>query len=137
MVNRRMAAPSGSTTAGGAWRKAMPIGWVGIPRVSRRRMAGGVRTAISTRTVPLAARSVAISVAELPDPTTRTVWPAYGPGFRYRDECSTGGRNDSDPGQVAIRGAVQAPVASTTRRASSWLIDVVSVHPPWGAAVSP
>ncbi len=81
-------------------------------------MLGGVRTARSTGT-PLDARSTATSVAEFPEPTTRTRRPAYGPGRRYSEVWINSRRKLSRPVQAGIWGSVQAPVASTTRPASS------------------
>jgi hypothetical protein len=91
-------------------------------------MLGGVRTANSTGT-PLAARSAATSVAELPDPIKRVGRPAYGPGRRYSEVWITGGRKLSRPVQGGMCGSVQAPVASTTRLASSSPWDVLNTQP--------
>ena len=71
----------GFISRSGARFRAMPISWLGTPRVSRRTMFGGVLTERSTWQ-PTSASSSAISAAELPAPTTSTCLPRYGDGSR-------------------------------------------------------
>ena len=80
-VSRRIPAASGSITGAGNRFSAMPNTWLGIPNRSRRTMFGGVRTD-SVTLAPAPSRSSAISVAELPAPTTSTSCPAYDDGSR-------------------------------------------------------
>jgi hypothetical protein len=76
-----VAATKGFITPGGALINARPNSWIGKPKISLRRMLGGVRTE-SVTVAPTLSRSRAISVAELPAPTTNTSRPAYADGSR-------------------------------------------------------
>ena len=79
--SRRRKAESGFISRSGIRFTAIPKSWLGTPRVSRRTMFGGVRTARSTM-APARTRSTAISAAELPAPMTSTLCPAYGVALR-------------------------------------------------------
>ena len=80
-VSRRSSELSGFITRSGAQRSATAINWLGTPSVARRTMFGGVRTDNWTSAATRES-STAISDAELPDPTTSTLRPAYADGSR-------------------------------------------------------
>lgn len=84
-----------------------------MPASSRGITLTALRTA-RVGIAPCSCRSIAISPAELPKPTTSTRRPRHGSPLRYAELCNTSPAYVSRPGQAGSTGCRARPVATTT-----------------------
>ncbi len=104
---------SASAERGGSRSCTMPRLATGIPSTSRGMTFTALRTD-SAGSAPCSCRSMAISQAELPKPTTSTFSPLYGAPLRYSALCRMRPPNCSIPSNRARNGFRVLPVAITT-----------------------